>query len=131
MGNRAKVTRVGSHLVVWTLVVVPAILELVRGWRPLNDDATISFRGYQVFSAHPPLLGQYQSVSAGAALSPTTSVRCSTSCSASRLISTISMGCGARPFAGAWCSRSPLKRFGPPGNGWAVWSWRLELPTSR
>lgn len=67
MGNRAKVTRVGSHLVVWTLVVVPTILELVRGWRPLNDDATISFRAYQVLSAHPPLLGQYQSVSAGAA----------------------------------------------------------------
>ena len=60
------VARIGSHVVIWIVVLVPTVLELVRGWRPLySDDATITLRSYQVLSSHPPLLGQYSSISGG------------------------------------------------------------------
>lgn len=71
MASRGKVRigpvgRIGSHLVIWTVVLVPTVLELIRGWRPLyQDDATITFRSYEIFSLHPPLLGQYSSISPG------------------------------------------------------------------
>jgi hypothetical protein len=52
-------------LVVWTVVLVPALGEMVDGWRPLQDEATISLRAWQVFSLHPPLLGQFSTTSVG------------------------------------------------------------------
>lgn len=35
------------------------------GWRPLGDDANISMRAYQSLSLHPPLVGQFSTVSRG------------------------------------------------------------------
>lgn len=56
--------RVGSHVVIWTVVLVPTVIEMFRGWRPLlGDDATISLRAYQVLSSHPPLVGMHSDVS--------------------------------------------------------------------
>jgi hypothetical protein len=61
-----RVARWGSHLVIWTVVLVPTVLEMVRGWRPLySDDATITLRSYEILSLHPPLVGQYSSISPG------------------------------------------------------------------
>jgi hypothetical protein len=55
--------RVGSHLVIWTVVLVPTVIETIRGWRPLwPDDATITLRSYQVLSLHPPLVGMHSDV---------------------------------------------------------------------
>jgi hypothetical protein len=62
-----RAVRWASHLIVWTLVLVPTLIEMSRGWRPLWDDATITSQSFRVFSPHPPLLGQYSTVSAGAA----------------------------------------------------------------
>jgi hypothetical protein len=62
----AVVARVLSHLAVWTVILVPTVLEMARGWRALDDDATISLRSFQVLSLHPPLLGQFSTVSYGA-----------------------------------------------------------------
>lgn len=33
------------------------VVELIRGWRPLFDNAAIALRSYQVFSRHSPLVG--------------------------------------------------------------------------
>ncbi len=45
---------------IWTVVLVPTIIEMARGWRPLlGDDATITLRAYQVLSWHPPLVGMH------------------------------------------------------------------------
>jgi hypothetical protein len=53
-----RIARVGSHIVIWTIVSVPAVIEMIRGWRPLlGDDATVTLRSYQVLSLHPPLVG--------------------------------------------------------------------------
>ena len=61
-----RVARIGSHLVIWTIVLVPIVLEMIRGWRPLySDDATITLRSYEILSLHPPLVGQYSSISPG------------------------------------------------------------------
>src|ERR1035437_6606806 len=49
----------------WTVILLPTVLEMARGWRALDDDATISLRSYQVLSLHPPLLGQFSTVSYG------------------------------------------------------------------
>ena len=55
-----RIARIGSHVVVWTIVLVPTIVEMARGWRPLlGDDATITLRAYQVLSLHPPLVGMH------------------------------------------------------------------------
>jgi hypothetical protein len=65
-GDRAAaVARILSHLAVWTIILIPTVLEMARGWRALDDDATISLRSYQVLSLHPPLLGQFSTVSYG------------------------------------------------------------------
>ena len=55
-----RIARISSHVLIWTIVVVPTALEMARGWRPLNgDDATIALRSYQVLSLHPPLVGMH------------------------------------------------------------------------
>lgn len=59
------VVRIGSHTAIWTAVLVPVLLELSRGWRALQDDATISIRTFETFSFHPPLLGQFSTSSIG------------------------------------------------------------------
>jgi hypothetical protein len=60
MARVARIARIGSHVVIWTIVLVPTVIEMVRGWRPLlGDDATITLRAYQVFSLHPPLVGMH------------------------------------------------------------------------
>jgi hypothetical protein len=57
--------RIGSHSAIWTAVLVPVLLELSRGWRALQDDATISIRTFETFSFNPPLLGQFSTSSIG------------------------------------------------------------------
>ena len=55
-----RVARIGSHVVIWTIVLVPTVIKMIRGWRPLvGDDATITLRAYQVLSLHPPLVGMH------------------------------------------------------------------------
>jgi len=48
--------RIGSHAVVWVLVLVPAGLQMSDGWLPTRDNAMISIGSYQVFSAKFPLV---------------------------------------------------------------------------
>jgi hypothetical protein len=49
------------------LACVPVLVSVVRAiaadWIPVGDRAIIAARAYDVFSAHPPLLGQYSAVS--------------------------------------------------------------------
>ena len=65
------VGRIGSHLVIWTIVLVPTVLEMIRGWQPLySDDATITLRSYEILSLHPPLLGQFSRISSHISFDP-------------------------------------------------------------
>jgi hypothetical protein len=59
------IVRLVSHLVIWSVVWVPTVTELSKGWRPLFDDANISLGAFRVFSSQTPLLGQYSQASAG------------------------------------------------------------------
>jgi hypothetical protein len=52
-------TRFAPHIVVWTLILVPTIRTMSRGWRPVSDDAAIAIRAWATFSLHPPLVGQF------------------------------------------------------------------------
>jgi hypothetical protein len=61
-----RATRVISHTVIWTSVLIPTLVQATDGWRPLGDDATIATRSYQILSSHPPLLGQFSTISSGA-----------------------------------------------------------------
>jgi hypothetical protein len=60
-----QVIRAGSHALVWTLILVPTIMELARGWRPVRDDAMVSIGAYRVFSSHSPTLGVWSQGSQG------------------------------------------------------------------
>jgi hypothetical protein len=61
----AEVARIVSHGVVWTVVLVPAIVQMRRGWIPTGDDANISLRAFQVFTSHSPTVGIYATGLAG------------------------------------------------------------------
>jgi hypothetical protein len=54
---------VSTHLTIWVLVLAPVVIEIHRGWRAIQDNATISIRSYQVLSLHPPLLGNFSTLS--------------------------------------------------------------------
>ena len=53
----------GAWLVLALALVVPVLVTGARvvrsGWVPAIDDATISTRAYDVWSDHPPLVGQF------------------------------------------------------------------------
>ncbi len=49
----------GSLLAAAAPFVLAAVLEMARGWRPASDDAVITYRAWHVWSAHPPLVGQF------------------------------------------------------------------------
>ncbi len=57
--------RVAVHAVIWSTVLVPAVIELSDGWRPTRDDAMISIGSYQVFSSKTPLVGVWSQASEG------------------------------------------------------------------
>ena len=57
--------RVVSHLAAEVPLVVLAVIELARGWRPVYDNADLALRSFQVFSSHSPLVGHQMAVSAG------------------------------------------------------------------
>ena len=59
--------RLAPHLLVWTLLLTPAIRSLARGWRPLADDASIALGAWTTFSLHFPLVG----IGTGAGTGPT------------------------------------------------------------
>jgi hypothetical protein len=40
-------------------VIVSTVRAVSHGWLPLGDDATIAVRAFDVFSLHPPVVGQY------------------------------------------------------------------------
>ena len=57
--------RLGSHGLVWTMVLVPTLIDLADGWRPVRDDAMISIGSYRVFSGRSPLVGVWSLASQG------------------------------------------------------------------
>src|ERR1700678_317979 len=57
--------RLGSHAVVWTLVLVPTVIQMADGWRAVRDDAMISIGAYRVFSSHSPTVGVWSQASQG------------------------------------------------------------------
>ena len=59
--------RLAPHVLVWTLLLAPAIRTLARGWRPLADDASIALGAWTTFSLHFPLVG----IGTGAGTGPT------------------------------------------------------------
>ncbi len=58
--------RILSHALVWLFLLIPAAIEMARGWRPQGDNATIALQSFRALSLHPPLLGQQATVEAGA-----------------------------------------------------------------
>jgi hypothetical protein len=58
-----QLVRVTTHVTIWVLVLAPVVIEIHRGWRAIQDNATISIRSYQALSLHPPLLGQFSTLS--------------------------------------------------------------------
>jgi len=55
--------RVVCHLAAELPIVLFAVVELARGWRPLFDNADLALRSWQVFGPHSPLVGHQMAVS--------------------------------------------------------------------
>ena len=55
--------RVACHLAGATIFLVALVADLVHGWLPTGDDAIIAQRAWGVFTAHPPLVGQFSQAS--------------------------------------------------------------------
>jgi len=58
----ATAVRVVCHVAAELPLVVFAVIEMARGWRPLYDNAGLALRSYQVFSLHSPLVGHQMAV---------------------------------------------------------------------
>jgi hypothetical protein len=57
-GRRAQTgIRIGGHALVWTVVLVPTIIQLARGWFPGGDDGEVTARSFEVLTHSPPLVG--------------------------------------------------------------------------
>jgi hypothetical protein len=65
MTRAPNVVRVATHVVVWAVIVVPTVIELADGWRPVRDDAMISIGSYRVFTTHSSLVGVWSLAAAG------------------------------------------------------------------
>jgi hypothetical protein len=55
--SRTPALQVAPYVLVWTLLLVPTIRTMARGWRPLADDANIAIGAWRSLSLHPPLIG--------------------------------------------------------------------------
>jgi hypothetical protein len=55
--TQSRVLRLAPHVLVWTLLLVPTVRTMARGWRPLSDDANIAIGAWRSLSLHPPLIG--------------------------------------------------------------------------
>ena len=51
--------RIVSHVVAEAPFLVAAVVQSLGGWRASQDDAVIAIRSWGVFTAHPPLVGQF------------------------------------------------------------------------
>jgi hypothetical protein len=54
-----------SYLVMWSVLLVPTIRSMARGWRPLGDDAAIGIGAWRALTLHPPLLGTATAITGG------------------------------------------------------------------
>jgi hypothetical protein len=52
-------SRVLCHAAVELPLAVVALVQIVQGWLPTQDDAAIAIRSWAIFTSHPPLLGQF------------------------------------------------------------------------
>ncbi len=59
----AQTVRATTHLAIWLAFLVPTVVQMANGWRALGDNAYVSFRSFQVFSLHAPLVGTWSSAS--------------------------------------------------------------------
>ena len=59
--TRERLLVLGCALAAGIPVVVAVVHALAAGWTPLGDNAFIAVRGLDVFTLHPPLLGQWSS----------------------------------------------------------------------
>jgi arabinofuranan 3-O-arabinosyltransferase len=66
-GALGTAVRVAPHLLVWTLLLVPTIRTMARGWRPIADDGSIAIKAWSLFTLHFPLVG----LGTGAGTGPT------------------------------------------------------------
>jgi hypothetical protein len=54
------------YVLVWTILILPAVRNMSRGWRPFADDASIAIRSWATLTLHPPLVGQITGATTGA-----------------------------------------------------------------
>ena len=59
------IPRAASHAVIWSVVLVPTLVEMTRGWRPVQDLAGTAIGSFHTLTAHPPLVGLPSQASAG------------------------------------------------------------------
>jgi hypothetical protein len=67
---RADRLRIACHVTTELPLLVVTGLQLVHGWRPLYDDAAISYRAWSVFTAHSPLVGHAVAVTGPTVYAP-------------------------------------------------------------
>lgn len=62
MRRRARITVMAAVVAVLATPLIAAVVAWRRGWMPIGDDAAVLAQSWGTFSAHPPLLGNYASV---------------------------------------------------------------------
>ena len=60
--HRDVTLRVLCHLAVEVPILLLAVVDVRRGWRPLFDNADLALRSWQVLGPHPPSVGHQMAV---------------------------------------------------------------------
>jgi hypothetical protein len=53
----APIMRAASHIAIWTIILIPCLMQMADGWTATRDDADISIGAWQVLTPHFPLVG--------------------------------------------------------------------------
>ena len=57
--------RIAPYAAVWFVLLLPTLRTMVRGWRPVGDDAAIALQAWSSLSLHAPLVGQATGAATG------------------------------------------------------------------
>jgi hypothetical protein len=49
--------RAASHTAIWSIILIPSLIQIADGWTATRDDADISIGAWQVLTPHFPLVG--------------------------------------------------------------------------
>lgn len=59
----SPIVRAASHTAIWSIILIPCLIQVSDGWTATRDDAAISIGSWEVLTPHFPLVGMVSQAS--------------------------------------------------------------------